>query len=327
VEVSVVFFVTYAVVLAGVLWYTLGFLPYFQMPRDWNFALNVLEYGLLSLLSFLAYRQEKHFRSIFFQFWLLFASVALTAPVVAHCMYWGGLPAGRDAYVRGLIVVHVMFAWVATKVLATYIFKDEKRWAINLLASVVVLPICAWLFWSMFWSPEILKILPSAVNHETYYTPVLTRAIVVNIISLLMLLAFFLHKLRTDRPIGVFADTILFILGLFYLVDTAEILSRVGSIELLSITQFANNILALAAIITLLLRLKYKSQTIAQYYESQCVSLNPDVGRRVGLFDRIILWGFFNPETVNKRIYLGAGRQKITVRRSSPRISRTRPSE
>jgi hypothetical protein len=247
--------------------------------------------------------------------------------VVAHVMYWDGLMAGRDVYVRSLIVIHVMFMWVATKILATYIFRDEKRWAINILASVVVLPICAWLFWSIFWSPDILRSLPSAANHDTYYTPVLTRAIVVNIISLLMLLAFFLHKLRTDRPVGVFADTLLFIFGLFYLVDTAEIVLRVTSVELLNITQYANNLLALAAMVTLLLRLKYKSQTIAQYYESQCVSLNPDVGRRIGLFDRFILWGFFNPEAVSQRIYLGTGREKITIKRTSPRISRSHPSE
>jgi hypothetical protein len=323
----VVFFYAYAAGLAGVLWYTLSFLPYYKLPRDLTFALNVFEFGLLSLLSFLAYRQEKHFRSIFFQFWLLFATVAISAPLVAHFMYWDGLIAGRHTYVRVLILIHIMFMWIATKILATYIFHEEKRWAVNLLASVVVFPTCIWLFWSIFWNPDFLGTLPTGVNHETYYTPLLTRAIVVNIISLLILLAFFLHKLRTDRPIGVFADTLLFIFGLFYLVDTAEILLRVTSVELLSITQFANNLLAFAAIITLLLRLKYKSQTIAKYYESQCLSLNPDVGRRIGLFDRFILWCFFDPEKVSQRLYLGPGGQKITVKRSSLRISRPQHGE
>jgi hypothetical protein len=317
----VVLFVLYAAGIAGLLWYTLLFLPFPELTRHFGFALNIVQFGFLSLLSFLAYRQENHFRSVFFQFWILFAVIAVSAPVFYDILYWNGAAVVAVAYAYELMIVHVLFMWVAAKILFTYVFHDEKRWAINVLASVVVLPTCGWLFWPYYWSPKILWTLPTGVSADSFYNPVLNAALILNILSLLMLVAFFVHKLRTDRPIGVFADTLVLLFGLFFLVDALEIVSRVRSIELLSITQWANGIIAGAAIITLLLRLKFKSQTIAHYYESQCLSYNPNVGRRVGWFDRFIVRCFFNPEKIGQRIFLGAGRQKMTVKHSSPRVN------
>ncbi|HEY3296053.1 MAG TPA: hypothetical protein VGL38_11510 [bacterium] len=315
-----VLFVLYAAGIAGLLGYTLLFLPLPILDSNLGFVLNIVQFGFLSLLSFLAYRQEKHFRSVFFQFWILFALIAVSAPVLYHITYWNGPTAASIAYMYETSAVHALFLWAAAKILFTYVFHDEKRWAINLLASLVVLPTCAWLFWPYWWSPRSLWFEPTAVSADTFYNPILHAALVVNILSLLMLMAFFLHKLRTDRPIGVFADTLLFLFGMLYLIDAVEIVSRVKSVELLNMTQWANSVIAVVAIITLLLRLKFKSQTIAHYYESQCLSHNPNVGRRVGIFDRVIIWCFFDPEKVGKRIFLGAGRQAMTVKRTSPRV-------
>jgi hypothetical protein len=316
----VVLFGLYAAEIAGLLWYTLLFLPFPELRANPSFSLNIIQFGFLSLLSFLAFKQEHHFRSVFFQFWILFATLALTAPVVYHCFYWYGNQGASLAYVEELVLVHTLFIWVAAKVLFTYVFHEERRWAINLLAAVVVLPTCTWLFWPAFFDPNWLRRLPTALSADTFYNPVLKAALIINILSLLMLMAFFLHKLRTDRPIGVFADTLLGLVGMFYVVDTLEIVSKVKSIELMNMTQWANSIIAVAAIVTLLLRLKFKSQTIAHYYESQCLSHDPDIGRRIGWFDRFILRSFFDPEKVGKRIYLGAGRQRMRVKRSSPRV-------
>jgi uncharacterized protein with PQ loop repeat len=213
---------------------------------------------------------------------------------------------------------------VIAKVLFHYVFRDEKRRAINLLSAVVVLPLCLWLFWPYWWSPVSILQLPSAASAVTLYTPVQKPAIVVNVLCLLMLLAFFLHKLQTDKPIGVFADTVLFIFGLLIVLDTVELVAQIHSLELLNITQWAYSALGVAWVVTLVLRLHYKAQTIADYYESQCVSHDPRVGRRIGLFDRLVLWGFFDPKKVGQRVFLGTDHKKVTVRRSSPRV--TRPS-
>ena len=68
-------FVCYAVGIAAILWYSLIYLPFPELTHHISFALNTVLLGFVSLLSFLAYRQEKHFRAIFFQFWILFAII------------------------------------------------------------------------------------------------------------------------------------------------------------------------------------------------------------------------------------------------------------
>lgn len=319
-----VLFVVYGAAILGLIAGTVVYLVTPDCMLFFGFYLNIVLYGILSLLSFMTYRQETHFRGIFFQFWILFACFALIGPAVLFASKVAGPEAAVGAYVATTLLMHVLFAWVIAKVLFHYVFRDEKRRAINLLSAVVVLPLCLWLFWPYWWSPVSILQLPSAASAVTLYTPVQKPAIVVNVLCLLMLLAFFLHKLQTDKPIGVFADTVLFIFGLLIVLDTVELVAQIHSLELLNITQWAYSALGVAWVVTLVLRLHYKAQTIADYYESQCVSHDPRVGRRIGLFDRLVLWGFFDPKKVGQRVFLGADHKKVTVRRSSPRV--TRPS-
>jgi len=320
----VVLFVVYGAAILGLIAGTVVYLVTPDCMLFFGFYLNIVLYGILSLLSFMTYRQETHFRGIFFQFWILFACFALIGPAVLFASKVAGPEAAVGAYVATTLLMHVLFAWVIAKVLFHYVFRDEKRRAINLLSAVVVLPLCLWLFWPYWWSPVSILQLPSAASAVTLYTPVQKPAIVVNVLCLLMLLAFFLHKLQTDKPIGVFADTVLFIFGLLIVLDTVELVAQIHSLELLNITQWAYSALGVAWVVTLVLRLHYKAQTIADYYESQCVSHDPRVGRRIGLFDRLVLWGFFDPKKVGQRVFLGTDHKKVTVRRSSPRV--TRPS-
>ena len=319
-----VLFVVYGAAILGLIAGTVVYLVTPDCMLFFGFYLNIVLYGILSLLSFMTYRQETHFRGIFFQFWILFACFALIGPAVLFASKVAGPEAAVGAYVATTLLMHVLFAWVIAKVLFHYVFRDEKRRAINLLSAVVVLPLCLWLFWPYWWSPVSILQLPSAASAVTLYTPVQKPAIVVNVLCLLMLLAFFLHKLQTDKPIGVFADTVLFIFGLLIVLDTVELVAQIHSLELLNITQWAYSALGVAWVVTLVLRLHYKAQTIADYYESQCVSHDPRVGRRIGLFDRLVLWGFFDPKKVGQRVFLGTDHKKVTVRRSSPRV--TRPS-
>jgi hypothetical protein len=325
--VRVILFVVYGGAILGLLVGTVVYLVTPACMLFFGFYLNIVLYGILSLLSFMTYRQETHFRSIFFQFWILFACFALIGPAVLFASKVAGPVAAVGAYVTTTILIHVLFAWVIAKVLFHYVFRDEKRWAINLLSTLVVLPLCLWLFWPYWWSPVSILQLPSAASAATIYTPVQKPAIIVNILCLLMLLAFFLHKLRTDTPIGAFADTLLFLFGLFILFDAVELVAQVNSMELMNITQWAFAATDVAMVVTLLMRLHYKAQTIADYYESQCLSHDPRVGRRIGLFDRCVLWGFFDPKKVGQRVFLGANHKKVTVRRGSPRVTRPSPRE
>jgi len=240
-----------------------------------------------------------------------------------HCLYRYGDLGGMVASVMILIVAHGLFLWIATKVLVTYLFHDEKRWILNLASVLVVVPLCAWLFWPFWWSPETLLTLPTARDMAAFYSPVEKKLIVTNAVSILLLLAFFVHKLRTDRPIGVYADTLLFLFAIYILVDTTEYLAKGTSVELQSMTQWAAALVTAAMIVTLLLRLKFKSQTISRYYESQCISGDPRIDRRIGRFDRLIVRCFFDPQKVGQRVFLGAGPEKMKVKRSSTRVKRT----
>jgi hypothetical protein len=105
-------------------------------------------------------------------------------------------------------------------------------------------------------------------------------------------------------------------------VETTEYVSAVTDIELLGMSQWVFSLIAAAMTVTLLLRLKFKSQTIADYYESQCISDNPDIDRRIGYFDRLIIRSFFDPEKIGKEVFLGTGRKKMKVKRTPTRVSR-----
>ncbi|MBU0508067.1 hypothetical protein KKH27_04430 [bacterium] len=319
-------FVLYAIAIAALIWYTLFYLPFPELTRHFGFALNIVQYGFLSLLSFLVYRQARAFRSVFFQFWIAFAVATLSAPVVYHCMYVWGWKGGVAAFTVVTIVTHGFITWTICKILLHYVFRDEKRWVINVLSAVVVLPLYLWLFWPYWWSPLKLLDLPTGTDVSTLHRPVQDHFIVVNIVSLVLLLAFFWHKFRTDRPIGVYADALLYWFGGWILVETVELIAQIHRPELLNITQWAIAVVATGMLVTLILRLRFKSQSIAQYYESQLLSNDPDIGRRVGFFDRLVLWLFFDPQKVGKRIYLDTEHKKLQVKRTSSRVHR-RPNK
>ncbi len=322
-EVRVILFVGYAVGIAGMLWYTLFFLPYQDFTQHISFALNILQLGLLSLLSFLVYRQETIFRSVFFQFWFLFAYLAVIPAMFFSSLYWLGTSGGIITATLMLIGFHSLLVWISLKVLVGYLFYQERPWIINAVCALVVLPLCGWLYWPFWWSPQLLATLPTAADPATFYRPIEQQYVVTNGVSILLLLAFFVHKLRTDRAIGVYADTLLYFFAVYIAIDSVEYVAKITSSEFMSMTQWAAVLVATAMIVTMVLRLKFKSLTISQYYESQCVSGDPRIDRRIGWFDRLIVWGFFDPKKVGERIFLGAGNQKMKVKRSSAKVTKS----
>jgi hypothetical protein len=321
-EVWVILFLGYAVGIAGMLCFTLFFLPNQDLTQHFSFALNTVQLGVLSLLSFLVYRQETIFRSVFFQFWFLFAYLALIPAIFYGSSYWLGSGAGLVTFTLSLIVFHTLLLWTSTKVLVGYVFHQEQPWVVNFACALVVLPLCGWLYWPFWWSPEMLATLPTAADPTTFYRPIEQQYVVTNGVSILLLLAFFVHKLRTDRPIGVYADTLLYFFAVWVAIDTVEYVADITSVQLMSMTQWAAVLATTGMIVTLILRLKFKSQTISQYYESQCVSGDPRIDRRIGRFDRLIVWGFFDPKKVGERVFFGPGNQKMKVKRSSQRVTK-----
>ncbi|MCL4305922.1 hypothetical protein KJZ99_08405 [bacterium] len=284
-----------------------------------NFALLALS----SLLGFLAYRQEEHYRGVFFYIWLYFALNALTLPAYV-LVYWLGLEyADIVAYVSiSLIGVHVVIAWSITSITVAYLSRPRRRIVHSAIAGLALFTIAAWLYSPYIWDPLRVLVQDTAGNLSANYSRINTSSTVLNIYSLLMLLAFYVHKYRTDRPIGAFADSLLFCWGLALSIDTAELLLPTQEPVFLLISQWVILFANLGMAVSLALRIKFKSQTIADYYESQCLSDDPAIDRRIGRFDRLILRTFFDTEKVGEKVFLGTGSSQMRVRRTPSPVTR-----
>ncbi|NUO19210.1 hypothetical protein HUU59_07195 [bacterium] len=290
---------------------------------EFSFLVNIAILGLMSLLSFLAFRREQHYRHVFFALWLVFAFNALGAPFMTMFHIAGDF----DNYLRyyvwyPIIGIHTLFAWAVTTITAGYIAPPRKRLLHVAIAGLALFIVVGWLYSPYIWDP--LKAVATAADgsQSVSYDEINRSSAILNVYSLLVLLAFYVHKYKTDRPIGAYADTLLFLFGIALAIDTAEMLLPSAEMELLVVSQWAMMFTNIAMTVCLALRLKFKSQTIADYYESQCISDDPSIDRRIGRFDRLILRTFFDTEKVGKKIFLGTGSARMKVRRTPTHVAR-----
>lgn len=288
-----------------------------------SFLTNIAVLGVSSLLSFLAYRQERHYRHVFFALWLVFAFNALAAPLqtIFH------VADNFDNYLRyyvwyPVIGIHAVFAWAVTTITVGYMSAPGKRLLHVAIAGLALFIAVGWLYSPHIWNPLVAVSTAPDGTMSVSYDEINRSSAILNAYSLLMLLAFYVHKYKTDRPIGAYADTLLFLFGLALTIDTAEMLLPNMDMEFLVVSQWAMLFTNISMATCLALRLKFKSQTIADYYESQCVSDDPLIDRRIGWFDRLILRSFFDTEKVGKKIFLGPGSARMKVRRTPTHVSR-----
>lgn len=290
---------------------------------EMSFLGNTLLLGVASLLSFLAYQREHHYRHVFFALWVVFGVYAFASPVAAVVQVLGSPEAGIRQFIwYPFIAVHTVLAWAVTTITIGYISPPRKRLLHTAIAGLVVFIMAGWLYYPYIFDPL------AAVSQNAQGTPYLnidplnTSNLMINVFSLLMLLAFYVHKYRTDRPIGAYADTLLFLFGLALAIDTAESFLPDLKLDFTVISQWAILIVYAAMVVSLALRIKFKSQTIADYYESQCISDDPSIDRRIGRFDRFILRTFFDTEKIGSKIFLGTGTARMKVRRTPSHVAR-----
>ncbi|MFH1010243.1 MAG: hypothetical protein V1784_03295 [bacterium] len=264
-----------------------------------NFAL----YGFLLLLSILALQRERFFRGIFCQMSFLFGGISL---IVALRIFSALLPTGlqSDIYVYSTMLLPLLFAWTVVYVLYAYIFSDWSRLHRMLLTLLTILPVWLIAFFPYYLDPRALALAPQASNPSHYYHPLYDRAIYVYLLSLSAITTFFMIKLRSDRTIGVYVDTLMFWFSLLIIFEILYNFSRVTSSSIFSISQYAATGTLIMMAGTLILRLRFLSQAAGMLYESQIVSPEPFVGRRAGFFDRFIRGNFFDSEAIAKRLYL-----------------------
>jgi len=316
-------FVIYALAVVGLLGF--GLLNPHTPVWVWeiSFISNIIILSIASLLSFLVYRREQHYREVFFALWIVFAVYAAASPIFALIDAAGTFEQSLKFFVwYPAIGVHVTLAWAVTTITVGYMSKPKKRLLHNALASLALFSMAAWLYSPYVWDP--LTALATDENGGTYanYANLDSSSMMLNIYSLLMLLAFYVHKYRTDRPIGAYADSLLFLFGLALLIDTTELTLKQIEFAHLVISQWVIMLVYASMTVCLALRLKFKSQTIADYYESQCLSDDPAIDRRIGWFDRLILRSFFDPEKVGKKVFLGPGSARMKVRRTPMQAGR-----
>jgi len=288
-----------------------------------SFMGNIAILAVLSLLSFLAYQRERHYRHVFFTLWVVFAVNALAAPFQAMFHVAGNF----DNYLRyyvwyPIIGVHAAFAWSVTTITVGYMTAPSKRLVHVAIAGLALFIMVAWLYSPYMWNPLAALVQDPNGTQSVSYIELNRSSAILNLYSLLVLLAFYVHKYRTDRPIGAFADTLLFLFGLALTIDTAEMMLPNLEMAFLVVSQWAMMITNVAMAVCLALRLKFKSQSIADYYESQCLSDDPAIDRRIGRFDRLILRTFFDTEKIGQKIFLGTGTARMKVRRTPTHVTR-----
>ncbi|MCB9366783.1 MAG: hypothetical protein H6506_04710 [Calditrichaeota bacterium] len=294
---------------------------------EWMWNIGILgNFGLLSfcaILGFLAYRKEEHYRNVFFFFWLYFALAALALPAWVIVHWLEQTYAYYVAYVLvSMVGVHTIIAWSITNIAVSYTARPKYRALQTAIAGVGLMVVSVWLYSPYIWNPLAVLVPDNLGGTTVYYGELYSSSLILNVYSLLMLVAFYVHKYRTDKPIGAFADSLLFFWALALSIDTAELLLPAQDEGFLLISQGVMLIANLGMAVSLALRVKFKSQTIADYYESECLSDDPSIDRRIGWFDRLILRAFFDPEKVGQKVFLGTGSSRMRVRRTPAPVGR-----
>lgn len=274
---------------------------------------SVSLYGLLALLSAIALQREQHFRGIFYQMCFLFTSFNLLIAIRAFSTFLPG-NTQSDIYVYSTMLLPLFMCWTAVYVLYAYAFHDWSESRRIFLTLLTVLPLWLIAFWPYYFAPRALPSIPEGAPGLLYYRPLIDRATFVNLMSLSAILVFFLIKLRSDKTIGVYIDTLMFWFCVFVIFEILFDFGNVTNYAVLKKSQFpAAATLAMLAV-TFVLRVRFLSQAAGKLYESQLVSPEPFIGRRSGIFDRFIRGNFFNSKANKKRLFLETPRGRITLR-------------
>jgi hypothetical protein len=236
-----------------------------------------------------------------------------------------------DLYVYSTMLLPLFMCWTVVYVLYAYILSDWSRLHRTLLTLITVLPVWLVAFTPYYLDPRALALTAGLGDAASYYAPLYDRAIYVDLLSLSAIATFFLVKLRSDRIIGVYIDTLMFWFCLLIIFQILYNFNRVTSSYFFNISQYAatGTLLMLAG--TLVMRLRFLSQAAGIVYESQIVSPDPFVGRRSGLFDRFIRRNFFNSKAIEKWLFLKKPKGRIRPKHpsgNSPGIGNSRrPSQ
>lgn len=296
---------------------------------------NMVLYGFLSLLTVVVLQRERHFRGIFYQMWFLFTGFSLIIALRVFSTLVPNAHLQSDVYVYSTMVLPLLACWAIVYVLYAYILSNWSGPRRMMVTFLTVLPVWLVAFHPFYLDPRALALVQESSNPFLYYRPLYEGAVYVNLLSLCALATFFLYKFRSDRPFGVYIDTLMFWFSVFLAFEILYGFSGVSNFSIFSMSQYAATGALLMITATFTLRLRFLSRTAGVLYESQIVSAEPFVGRRAGVFDRFIRGNFFDSKEIAKRLYLEAPRGRVSPRfpsgvaswGSTSRAQATRKSE
>jgi len=282
---------------------------------------NLVLYGFLSLLAALALRCEGHFRGVFYQMWFLFTGFSVVVSLRPFSALFCDAHLQSDVYVYSTMLLPLFLCWTVVYVLYAYVFSNWSRSRRMLLTLATVLPVWLIAFYPYYLNHHALALGRQISDAFLYYQPLYDRSVYVNLLSLSAVVSFFLIKIRSDRAIGVYIDTLMFWFCLFIIFEILYNFSRITSFSIFTISQYAATGTLLMIAATFIMRLRFLSHAAGELYESQILSPEPFVGRRAGFFDRFIRGNFFDSEAIAKRLYLETPRGHIT-----PKFPGSRPA-
>jgi hypothetical protein len=289
--------------------------------------INTVLYGFLSLLTVVVLQRERHFRGIFYQMCLLFTGFILIIALRVFSSPLRDLGLRSDIYVYSTMLLPLLVCWTVVYVLYAYLFSGWTRSRLLILTLLTVLPVWLITFYPYYVDPRALALGREASNAFLYYRPLYERAVFVNLLALSALATFFIFKFQSDRPFGVYIDTLMVWFSLFVSFEILYGFTYVSNLSIFTMSQYAATGTLLMMAATFLLRLRFLSQTAGVLYESQIISDKPFVGRRAGMFDRFIRGSFFDSKAIEKRLYLETPRGRVSPRFPSgtaPRAASTR---
>lgn len=288
--------------LVGVTIYLNGLVyPELQMITH----VNLLLYVALIFLSLLVISKDTHYRSIFINLAILFLLNVVQSTALTLDQIFGDEYSGPRLYTRWVMLMNLTVSFTVIFILCKYIFAQKNTLFHYLTAAGIVLPLWLVSYFPFLLDTNYIFLLgENATDDYSFYQPLFSRSMVMNLWTLAAIGAFFFRKLRNDNPFGYYIDTLMFGFLMLISFEVLHNMSHITSRLLFNIGQYATCMVLVFMGSSLVLRYRFIKGYAGAFYESQILSDSPFVDHRPGFFDRFIRWNFFDSKAIKKGIFL-----------------------
>ncbi len=267
--------------------------------------INLLLYVALIFLSLQIISKDTHFRFIFLNLTLFFLLNIVQSTAITLNQIFGDDITSVQYYVRWVMLMNLAICFTVMFILCKYLFVNKKTLFHYFATAGIVLPLWLVSFYPMLMDANYLFVAgKEAADAYTFYQPLFMRSMIMNLITLAGIGAFFFVKLRHDNPFGYYLDTLMFGFLLLISFEVLHNMSHITNRLLFNLGQYATCMVLVFMGLALILRYRFIKGYAGAFYESQILSDSPFVDHRPGFFDRFIRWNFFDSKAIKKGIFL-----------------------